>query len=238
MDTTERTELREKRRPPRWRTVAIAVAAVIVVVAAVGGVGLLFTSDGEPQPAVDPNADPTERVEAYIAALNAGNVDGAMSILAPDGWPSDADRSFTEYRSFTEFSAVMNAEYPWQIEGCEVAANLPSGAIVECAIVNTDPVYVATGASELIAPWTVSDDGSIHAHAWRGGDHAAANRTYADYLRAFHLEDYEAVCSLAAYPGQLIYFDGGLAFTGPCAKVIQPLAQDIADWVEAGRPQP
>jgi len=47
MDTQHRPEIREAKRPPRWRTAVITFAAVIVVVGATLGIAALIASDGD-----------------------------------------------------------------------------------------------------------------------------------------------------------------------------------------------
>lgn len=227
---TETTQLPTETPGGSRRGMIAAFATAAVVIAAVA-IGALVLSDDGVDTASIPD-DPVERVEAFIAALNAGDVDTAAAIAAPGEPPSEMDRNTME------FNAVMSAGYPWQVEGCAVASSLPTAVIVECALVNTDPVFIATGASELIAPWTVNDDGSMRSHEWQGGDHTGAVRTYADYLRATDLELFDAVCSPAAYPGRAAANNGGLALAKACAEVIVPLAPSVADWVEAGRPTP
>lgn len=224
------TEATQPQTEPPGRRAWIPALAVAAAIIAAVAIGAFVLSDGDPQPAVDPDAGPVGRVEAYYTAVNAGDVEAAVALVAPNESPSEV------VLSNIEFNAVMNAEYPWLIEECAEAASLPTAVLVECGLLNTDPVFVATEASEFIAPWTVNDDGSMRAHEWQGGDHTGASRAYADYLRAFHLEDYEAVCSPTAYPGGSVAYNGGLALTGVCARVILPLAPEIADWVEAGKP--
>lgn len=257
-DQTSTTLTPEPRRRPAW--IPLLVAAIVVIVVGAVGVFVLADDGGQPQPEVsdspattvpppattlppDPAPDvdadaqaradaAVARADAYFVALNAGDVDAAVALMAPDGTISEADQRMLR------FNAAYTARYPWEVEPCETTVT-PQGVVVfvECAMVYPDPVWVAEAVSEVVFPWQIYDDGRMDWLPFKGADFSKANQAYAGYLEIHHPDEYAAVCNPAAYDPGTVNHDRGFALTEECAAVALPLAEEIAAWVEAGKPE-
>ncbi len=237
MQTQEETIPQHGAPAPNRRPWIAAVAAAIVVVLAIGAVALLTRSNDE-VPVVDessPEAEALAAADDFFAALTAGDIAEVERITVPGGELSTSDRRMWGYNA-----AVIGFGYEPLLGECttEVAS---SGARVDvrCPAVVADPVLIATGVTELVWPFDYYPE--TQRLAWKpleGGDFSLANRAVADYLGAFRNDDYAAACDPAAYGFQRIVTDGGLAFTPECGELAAPLLEDIAAWVEAGRPEP
>jgi len=224
------TETTQPQTPPQTgRNWLPALGAAALIIAVVAG-GALLLSDPGVDTAADREAAAIAKARAYFTAINSGGIDEAVALASLDGSSDEATRGLIE------FGAVATASYPWQLQGCEVVGADDEAVLVDCAFVNTDPVFVATGVSELVAPFTVFDDGTMVGRNWQGANFALANRAYADYLRTRHEADYNRVCHRSAYPTGSVNSNGGMVFTRECAELAIPLAPTIADWVDAGKP--
>lgn len=259
MDTKEAIRTVTPEPPRRRALLAGLVAAAVVTVAIVGAV-LLVRDSGQPAPPVitNPPAPTTvttvdeaearanaeaeaaevrataavRKVEEIYAALNAGDADLVAALTAPNDPIAESDRHLWE------FNAAFAATYPQELKGCEATSTANTLFVrVECSIVNHDPVFVANGVSDLIAPWQVFDDGAIKWRPYEGADIVVAARDYGVYLRERHETDYLEVCQPASYDLGTVVFNGNIALTGSCAALAVPLAEDIAEWVAAGRPE-
>ena len=230
MHTEETTQPTTRERQPRRRWIPALAAAAVVAAVAVGAL-LLTNIESEPS-AEEVRADAAiATAEAQLAAVNDGDNEAIIAQTTADGSRAEADGRMIEY------NVALAGTYPWQVQSCEATFSSDEYVNVDCAFANTDPVYVAEGVSELIAPTFVYDDGRVEWRIWQGANFSLANRAYADYLRVNHRTEYDAVCWPQSYsPAGSVNRDGGLAFTKECADLALPLAQDIADWVEAGKP--
>ncbi len=231
MHTEETTQPTTRERQPRrtWIPALVAAAAVVAAVA----VGALLLTDTESEPSAEEvRADSAIAIaEAQLAAVNDGDNEAIIAQTTADGSNAEADGRMIEY------NVAFAGTYPWQVQSCEATFASDEYVNVDCAFVNTDPVYVAEGVSELIAPTFVYDDGRVEWRIWQGANFSLANRAYADYLRVNHRTEYDAVCWPPGYaPAGSVNSNAGLALTKECADLALPLAQDIADWVEAGKP--
>jgi len=96
-------------------------------------------------------------------------------------------------------------------------------------------------AAEQVAPIRVFSDGTTAWKPYEGVDFTPANLAITQYLRAFHLGEYAAACDPSAYqPAELtnLNSNGGLVLTRDCGELWVPLLDDIAQWIEDGRPTP
>ena len=231
MHTEETTQPTTQERQPRQRWIpALGAAAAVVAAVAVGAV-LLTDIESEPS-AEEARADAAiATAEAQLAAINEGDVEAIVAQTTADGSRAEADERMIEY------NVAFAGTYPWQVQSCEATFASDEYVNVDCAFANTDPVFVAEGVSELIAPTFVYDDGRVEWRIWQGDNFSLANRAYADYLRVNHRTEYDAVCWPQGYsPAGSVNSYAGMAFTKECADLALPLAQDIADWVAAGKP--
>ncbi len=220
----------------RWVPAVAAAAAVVIIIAAVT---LVLDRTGDdpapvvdtPAPELDPNAEreaaAVAAVERFHAAINAGDMETIVALAQPD----EADLQMFES------NAAMAAEYPQEVRRCVAAITTEELVRVECEVVMSAPVFVALGVGELVFPWQVYADGLVEWRPWEGVDPGEINRAYRDYLRLHHLEAYEEVCDPSRYTFGTINFDGGMAFTAPCAELQLSVEEDVAAWIEAGRPE-
>lgn len=138
-----------------------------------------------------------------------------------------------------EFNIVLaEAGYFGEIGECTTAFDTAGNRVaVRCDVTVRDPVFLAVGVTDLVMPFDYfPDDSRLTWRPLEGGDFSQGNRAAADYLRTFHGADYDAVCDPAAYGFTGVVFDQGLALTAECAELYTPLIDDIAAWIEAGRP--
>jgi hypothetical protein len=230
--------------PPARRTWPAAVAAAIIIVIAVGAVAWFAGGDEAPvvdeappitTGEVDSTADALATTEAFLTALAAGDIAEVERTTNPGGQLSDAER-----RLWGFYAALFAAGYGDEFGTCTTTPDADGRRIaVACPSVTGDPVMIAVGITELVWPFDYFPES--RRLAWRpfeGGDFSLANAAAADYLRAFHRQDYDAACDPAAYNFQGVVMDRGLAFTGDCGQLLVPLLEDIATWIGAGQPLP
>lgn len=234
-------------KEPNRRGWLVAAAAAVIAVVAIGVVALT-RDDPEPvQPAVpvitaDDDALPAPSTResdaiatgaAFYRAAVAGDVDNVLAMSNPEFTDAAADRQMWEMIAVT-----TSVGEPWTIDDCSQIGSDSLSVEVGCDVHINDPVWEALDVADLVAPVRVFDDQSTQWRPFRGADFSAANRTYAEYLSAFHAAEYDAVCNPTAYELGTIILDGGLALTASCAELWVPLASDVAGWIDNGQPQP
>jgi hypothetical protein len=228
---TEETIQLQPDKPPSRRVLIRGLAVAAVVIAALAAGVLLLNADDDPDVADGREQDAVARTEAFLAAINAGDIEAVESLTTSPGEaiPEDDQRMW-------EFNIVVSAQYPQQVRGCEATDANKEFVYVDCSVASSDPVWVATGVSEYTVPWWVYDEGRMVWRGFEGVSFTQGTQAYAEYLRLRHPDEYAEVCAPVAYLGSLVNSKGGIAFTKGCAELIVPLAADIADWVEAGKP--
>jgi hypothetical protein len=221
----------EPERPaPRsnWLRPALAGAAIaLMAVLAVLLVRNALESDFVQPPT--PEQEGLSRVEDWFYAVEEGRIDDLEAIL---GELSPEDHLMWE------FNAVLADAYPRELGACEVTSSVASIVTVECLVSDSDPVFTATGTSELLMPFRYAD-GVVSWQTFRAADGLrspfAGPAAYAEYLEAFLPEEFAPACSPASYTGPFV-FNGYMVLAPPCADLMVAHAEDIAAWVEAGRP--
>ena len=183
---------------------------------------------GQPVP-----EDALGSVEAFFAALTAGDIDEVEQLAAPQGEMSESDRRMWGFNA-----AMYAAGYGMQPGECSAIRDAADGRIaVRCPVEVVDPVFNAVGITELVMPFDYFPaTGQLAWRPFEGGDFSLANAAMAEYLRAFRTAEYDAACDPAAYGFVGIVFDRGLALSPECGELVAPLLDEIATWVEAGRP--
>jgi len=225
----------KRRRPPggRWMAAAAAFLGVLLV----GGFVYALVTSGDAEPAQPP--DPVEVAEtealalarSWVTAMGEGDVDTILA-MAREDQKDLANRRLYEFQAvFASFG--MGGD----LQGCEIASSVPGYVFVECTVVESDPVARAVGVSEVTVPFRYSV-GSLTWQPFEDAEFSLVNEAYAEYMSLYHPAQYESVCSPDAYEPRAIVTDAGRALTGECAAVEAPLAEDIAQWVRDGRPQP
>lgn len=226
---------------PRHRWLLAAAAAAIVLL----GIGAFaLTRDttepvepvDEPIPTLPATPSAEEAAEAtaieYLTALYAGDADRAIAMTNADVSNTVADHNMVEMLGV----AYTAGERP--VVGACTTVDERTWILVSCQVTQQDPVFVELGVADLIAPIRVYDDQTIDWLPWEGGDFSQANWAYSDYLRAFHNAEFDAVCAPAAYEPGTANVNAGLALTAACAELWAPLADDVAQWIRDGRPEP
>lgn len=174
----------------------------------------------------------------FLDRVNDGDIDTAMTLLQP------AER-LDAHREMWSPVARIAERTPTEIGTCRASGVFGPFIDVECNIVHGDPVFRAVGVADLLARFRVRDEGTVSLLSYERADlgHVVSPpAAYVDYLRAFHGAEYEAVCDPRRYgEGEAVKLfrnDGGLAMTEACGDLFVPLADEVARWVEAGRPPP
>jgi hypothetical protein len=224
----------------------LVMAASVIAIAVLGALLLTRDDPGTEVPLDTPDTAgeslpaPLSREEHAVMVATrfydrvaVGDVDGAIEMTNAEVRDVDADQ---EMWSMIAVGARFGR--PWAVHGCEPVSSMPPWVEVDCTVTLGDPVFVELGVADLTAPARVYDDGSVVWLPFREGDFSLANQAYADYLRAFHPEEYGTVCSPAAYEPGTVAADRGLALTESCAELYVPLGDAVATWIDDGRPEP
>lgn len=236
MQTQQRPEVQAAPplEPKRGRLIAAAVAAVVAAVA-IGAVALIINQDDGDPVTVNPDAARVAAAigtsETFLAAINSGDVDRLVEMSNPEATDLIRDRNMWEMNA-----VLTTGGYEYVVGACASLVVTELFVDVGCDVTVTDPVFAAEGVDTLVFPLRVFNDGTTVWQPMQGGNISAVNQDYADYLKAFHTSEYEAVCAPSAYQPGSIVFDRGLALTGDCARLFVPLAPDVADWVRNGKP--
>ncbi len=170
-----------------------------------------------------------ERVHAFFEAVNARQVDELAEVL---GVPLSESRR----RHFEFHSILKSAGFIWKVESCEIASAFGSIIKVNCLMHNENPVFVATEASDVIAPFTILGE-ELREESWKPLDVGfdAPLGVFVDYLTLF--TDQYPLCD----PGEIVgEFSEhlGVARVPECAEVIVEHMDAMVAWVEAGTPPP
>jgi hypothetical protein len=240
MQTTPTVERSTPTPPPRRRRLIPALAAAAVVSTLIAGaVAITRESREATPPATEAPQQPDDaaresaavaKAVAYHEAINRGDLDALATLTSPEGELSEKDRNMYA------FNAVSTADYPWELRGCEARGGTPGVTVrVECAILITDPVFIASGVGELIAPFDVYDSGLMVWFPWEGGADEAII-AYREYLQLNDPEGFDAACGSGSHDPTTVRFNAGMALAPACASLSVPLAAEIAAWVEAGKP--
>lgn len=241
-------------RPSRASRALAAVGAFLLIATACGSDDAGPTSTSPPTTSIDattstpgsttttesPEEDPEslalqqealDRIDAFFNAVNSGNVDAMPDIL---GEPlSEARRRHFEFHAMFKATGVK-----WVPGTCEAQSVIGTFVTVECPMQNQNPVFVATGASSVIAPFQLRGD-ILRESSWVslevGFDSPDGPlRAMVEYLETFYPEDY-VFCDPDTQTGEFTEH-GGIARVPECAEVLAPLLDDIAAWVDAERP--
>lgn len=234
MHTQQRPEVQTAPPQKPRRLIGAAVAAVVAAVA-IGTVALLINQDNGDPVTDDPDAarvaSAIATTETFLAAVNSGDVDRLIAMSNPEA------TDLVQDRNIWEMNAVLTTSgYQFIVGPCDSSLVTEQSVDVGCEVTVTDPVFAAEGVDALVFPLRVFNDGTTAWQPMQGGNFSAVNQDYADYLRAFRPAEYEAVCAPSAYEPGSVVSDRGLALTGDCAQLYVPLAPDVADWVNDGKP--
>lgn len=205
----------------------LTAAALLVALAAVVAVPLLLRG-GEPSEIatpVDPKEAAIQTAEDFMAALTRGDADGALALMEVDIQESLGVREGLEF-----FAALPGSK---TLSDCTTQQG-PIAITVRCTTNYTGPLMQATGEHSE-GTFTVKD-GLLTTMFVPGSREEAAEAFY-DYASQTRPEAFEQVCSPYSYElGSVLTQGTGFAFAGPCGELWAQLAEDVAAWVEAGRP--
>ena len=208
------------------RRLVPALAAVVAVIVA-GAALVLFTGNGGESAQEARNAAAVATVQQFYAALNSGDLATIQRLTQAD----EADMRMWAY------NVVSVDAYPREITGCQATESANSVFVeVECTVNPTNPLFVASGVTQWVEPWQVREEGELRWRPILALGFSDALRATHDYLRTEHQEAYAEVCDPSGYAFGSINFNEGIALTRECAQLVTPLADEIATWIQAGRP--
>lgn len=229
VETAWQEPVRRSHRLP-WLRPALAGAAIALLAV----LAVLLIRDAVQSDFVQPRTpeqDALARVESWFHAVEDGRIEDLEAML---GELSEEDRLMWE------FNAVLADAYPRQLRSCEVVSTVGSIVTVECLVAVGDPVFAVTGASELIFPFRYVD-GVISWQTFRVAEGFqspfSGPAAYTDYFEVFLPDEFAEACSQASYTGPFV-FNGYMVLAPPCAELMVEHAEEVAAWVEAGRPGP
>ena len=215
-------------RGPSGR-IAIAVAAAIAVLATVAVVtrDAPIAGDGnEAEVAI-------QRVHAFLNARNASDLQAAA------GSDSEVPQSWmTEWEWWSVFA---RAGYRGEVGTCTATGGPPSISVT-CPLATTDPVMEALGIDNVELGFLffphAGEAGHLKAPTLFDYETEGNTEAYGTYLSAYQPGVYAEECSPSVYESESIRWHDGIAFTPECAQALVPYLDDIAAWIEAGRPMP
>jgi hypothetical protein len=219
--------LKPARKPNRWMAVAVvAVMAVLAaVVVTVTREAPIASSRGDAELAI-------QRANDFLAARNAAELQAAAG---PDLAVPRAMMTEWEW-----WSAFAEAGYRGDVGPCTTTGARPS-IFVDCPLTPADPVMLALGVEDLELRFqffpAAGDAGQMKVPGYIDYRANGAAEAYGAYLSAFDPDAYAESCSPAAYESASI-LSSAVAFTPECARALIPYLDEIAVWVENGRPAP
>lgn len=251
------------RAPSRTRVVA-AVAAAVAVIALVAGLIIASTrADDDPVPADEPKpttpVEPEESqgepaveltpeeqaaidvAERYFAAFADGDADTVLALSVPASLtPSpDSEAGVVAWWSIASRPGAESAG--WPTGTCRITSGAPGQQMrVDCPTAVSDPVAIATEVDQLEWGVFVTDDGQVErlSEPLAGfKNYQPVWSAYANYLEAARPADYADVCDPAAYEAGTINSSHGIAITAPCAELLADVSDDVAAWIDRGRPE-
>lgn len=217
---SERRDERKRRRPLVVGALGVALAAIVAMpLFLIGDQADVATPASAEEEAIQTALD-------FFAALTAGNVEGAMALMAPELAEQAYNRPAVEF-----FVALPGTK---TLSQC-AATEGPSAAGVSCQTNFSGPLMRATAPDKSTAMFTV-EDGLLTTFTPGSRDDAA--EAFAQYASQTRPEEYQQACSPESYElASVRTEDGsGFVFAGPCGELWAQVAEDAAAWVEAGRP--
>lgn len=204
--------------------VALALGVVLAVVVAWP---LILTTGRYPNVATpaSPEEEALQVADDLFAALTRGDVDGAMSMMAPEMKALEFNRPAVEF-----LAAQPGAK---TLSDCTTGEG-PTAVFVSCQTNFSGPLMMATGEMST-ALFKVQDGFLTDFRPGFGGAAAEAFALYASHTRP---EAYELACSPESYGVASVRIQrtqhSRFALTGPCGELWAQVAEDAAAWVEEG----
>lgn len=251
---------------PRWVWAAAALAAVVlatltlaVLTAPDAQIPPAETQPAPPTTVSPPTTDPAEvgreaalaAVDTYVAAVNEGDVEAAMSFEA---WES-LTKPIAEHPTYAEELVVYTSNgIPLWPEDCEIVFYndsqenrdlLVGGGVfvarVSCDLRLLDPLYEATSGEPLEWDFLVDFDRRVLPIAFEGGSFSEATRAFVTYARANYPERMDEACVPGtSYPTSFESIRARaeyVSFHPDCRQLYVELADEVAQWVRDGMPE-
>ena len=236
MQTQEENTTREQptRRTTRW--LAAAAAAVVVVVGAAvvlfsnSGAGtppaITDTTEAIPTTTVVPGSAAIEMTKAWVAALDAGDAESALALLHPDEFSPDAEGM----TGAVEWLASFGARH--SVEDCEASVTEASTGVT-CVYVVDHPIMNALDLNRKPIATEYKDERLVLLDI---GNRIDANSAFSSYATLYETETFDDVCNSLIIDGPS-WIGSWHVLSTECGQLWAALAQDVAIWIEAGRPQ-
>ena len=216
---SEQREEKKRRRPLLVGALGVALAAVVALP--------LFLTGDQPDVATPASAE-EEAIQTaldFFAAWTRGDVEGAMALMSPELAEPEYNRPAVEF-----FAALPGTK---TLSEC-TATEGPTAVGVSCQTNFSGPLMQATAPDRSTAMFTV--EGGLLT-TFNPGARDAADEAFAGYASQTRPEEYEQACSPESYEvASVRTSEAGFAFAGPCGELWAQVAEDVAAWVEAGRP--
>jgi hypothetical protein len=183
---------------------------------------------------VDPDAaleaEFVGQIEAMAAGIDAADVDAFMDLMQTSMSELERDRAafFAAWRPFR-----------FTPDDCDITVLSGFRSEATCPVEIVEPVHLEFGPAEgeeILLRYgdgmnLAKGDGTLDPRQCT--DSVAA---YAEYLGQYLPEEYTAVCDPDGHDTE-IRFEHGLTLTGACGELLPTVADDVAEWIRAGRPE-
>lgn len=232
-DTMQEIDQRARKADPSLRRPLIAIVGVTLVIGLVATLVILNMTRETPVVSNEADAEAAiQRVHDFLDARSASELHAAVGtdFKVPQA-------VITEWEWWATFA---EDGYRGEVGACTTTGGSPS-ITISCPLIPSDPVLLALGVDEGELGFVYFPDagsaGQLKAPHIDGGSSENV-QAYQVYLSAYQPEIYDQVCSRAAYESESVLSTNGLALTPQCAKAVIPYLEDIALWIERGRPLP
>lgn len=180
--------------------------------------------------------------ERYFAAFAGGDAETVLALSDPSSLSPSAAAEAGVVAWWSIASRPGADADGWPTGACRITTSGASapGMRVDCPVAVRDPVAITLDVDQLAWGVYVTDDGLVDrlSEALDGfKNYAPVWSAYADYLRAARPDDYAATCDPAAYDSGSINYTNGIAITEACAELLADVSEDVAAWIDAGRPE-
>ncbi|MFZ0625689.1 MAG: hypothetical protein WAN34_04265 [Acidimicrobiia bacterium] len=216
-------------RAQRNRWIAIAIVALIAVLATVAIVI-------DRAPVADNPTDAELAIARTQDFLNARDATDLQTAAGSDFLVGSAVMTEWEW-----WSAFARAGYRGEVSPCRTTGGSPAISVV-CSLNPADPVMLALGVDEMELEFQFFPDagaaGQLKAPGYIDYRANGIAEAYGTYMSAYQPGIYAESCSPGAYETESILSSDGIAFTPECAQALIPYLDEIASWIDDGRPMP
>ena len=215
------------------------LAGVVIVAAACSDGNGDAESTTQPEAAAgdaELEAQVLAATDRFIAVEAATDVEGVMTMLQA----SLSDKEQQRYGFFAAWPTHV-------VTDCEVVAVSDFTSSVVCRGDLTDPVWREMGPTAIGVTYKTWSDGMTW--DFGGGTEAPGGElatpatytdtmtAYSEYLSRFRADEYGTDCDPAAYEIADTVQEYGLTLVPACGELVASAANDVAEWLQAGKPE-